>query len=144
MAPDPKNGLVVTGYSVEGTMARVSSLSTDRRRFFLVYYLDSCNTIHSPPPSLVFISRPPCDLELVFCKTQPYLFFTDFYIQDIMSGPDEIPSLKGNMIPRRLSVDDISFSAHVDFLQNSEFIEAVKAKHIVNPPFRSAGYCLKP
>lgn len=53
-----------------------------------------------------------------------------------MSGPDEIPSLKGNMIPRRLSVDDISFSAHVDFSQNSEFIEAVKAKHIVNPSFR--------
>lgn len=50
-----------------------------------------------------------------------------------MSGPDEIPSTKGNMIPRRLSVDDISFSAHVDFSQNSEFIEAVKAKHIVNP-----------
>jgi len=37
------------------------------------------------------------------------------------------------MIPRRISVDDISFSAHVDFSQNSEFIEAVKAKHIVNP-----------
>ncbi|KAF9793222.1 beta-lactamase-like protein [Thelephora terrestris] len=72
MAPDPKNGLIMTGYSVEGTMAR-----------------------------------------------------------DIMSGPDEIPSLKGNIIPRRLSVDDISFSAHVDFSQNSEFIEAVKAKHII-------------
>lgn len=64
-----------------------------------------------------------------------------------MSGPDEIPSLKGNIIPRRLSVDDISFSAHVDFSQNSEFIEAVRAKHIVNPSFRLrthfAGYCLK-
>jgi len=53
-----------------------------------------------------------------------------------MSGPDEIQSLKGNMIPRRLSVDDISFSAHVDFSQNSEFIEAVKAKHIVSPSCR--------
>jgi len=65
-----------------------------------------------------------------------------------MSGPDEIPSTKGNnMIPRRLSVDDISFSAHVDFSQNSEFIEAVKAKHIVNPVFRlitrSVGYRIK-
>ena len=49
-----------------------------------------------------------------------------------MSAPDDIPSTKGNIIPRRLSVDDISFSAHVDFTQNSEFIEAVKAKHIVN------------
>lgn len=60
-----------------------------------------------------------------------------------MSGPDEIPSTKGNIIPRRLSVDDISFSAHVDFSQNSEFIEAVKAKHIVNPSTRFIGYCLK-
>ena len=50
-----------------------------------------------------------------------------------MSSPDEIPSMKGNTIQRRLSVDDIAFSAHVDFSQNSEFIEAVKAKHIVNP-----------
>lgn len=48
MAPDPKNGLIVTGYSVEGTMARVSSLCIDGRRFFLVHYLDSCNTIHFP------------------------------------------------------------------------------------------------
>ena len=61
-----------------------------------------------------------------------------------MSAPDEIPSTKGNMIQRRLTVDDISFSAHVDFSQNSEFIEAVKAKHIVNPSFRLFGYCLKP
>ena len=61
-----------------------------------------------------------------------------------MSAPDEIPSMKGNMIPRRISVDDISFSAHVDFSQNSEFIEAVKAKHIVNLlGTRCVGYCLK-
>lgn len=29
-------------------------------------------------------------------------------------------------------MDYISFSAHVDFSQNSEFIEAVKAQHIVS------------
>ncbi|KIJ49699.1 hypothetical protein M422DRAFT_160678 [Sphaerobolus stellatus SS14] len=71
-APDPRNGLVVTGYSVEGTMAR-----------------------------------------------------------DIMNEPEEIMSLKGNPIPRRLSVDYISFSAHVDYAQNSEFIELVKAQHVI-------------
>lgn len=71
-APDSRNGLIVTGYSVEGTMAR-----------------------------------------------------------DIMNEPDEITSLKGNPIPRRLSVDYISFSAHVDYSQNSEFIEQVKAQHVV-------------
>lgn len=40
-------------------------------------------------------------------------------------------SVKGAPIPRKLSVDEISFSAHVDYSQNSEFIEMVKAQHIV-------------
>lgn len=35
------------------------------------------------------------------------------------------------MIPRKLSVDEISFGAHVDYSQNREFIEAVGAQHIV-------------
>ncbi|KAH7104932.1 Metallo-hydrolase/oxidoreductase [Auriculariales sp. MPI-PUGE-AT-0066] len=70
---DSRNGLVVTGYSVEGTLAR-----------------------------------------------------------DILNEPDEIPSYKGDrMIPRRLSVHYISFSAHVDYAQNAEFIELIKAQHIV-------------
>ncbi|KAG8962026.1 endoribonuclease ysh1 [Tulasnella sp. 419] len=71
-APDPRNGLIVTGYSVEGTMAR-----------------------------------------------------------DIMNEPEEITGLRGNTIPRRLSVRYISFSAHVDFSQNNEFIDLVGAQHIV-------------
>ncbi|KZT29191.1 Metallo-hydrolase/oxidoreductase [Neolentinus lepideus HHB14362 ss-1] len=72
MAPDPRNGLIITGYSIEGTLAR-----------------------------------------------------------DIMTEPTEIISLKGNPIPRKMSVDEISFSAHVDYSQNSEFIEMVKAQHVV-------------
>ncbi|KAL5523858.1 hypothetical protein ACEPAG_8031 [Sanghuangporus baumii] len=73
-APDARNGLIVTGYSVEGTLAR-----------------------------------------------------------DIINEPEEIPSTKGDntMIPRKLSVDYISFSAHVDGPQNTEFIEHVKAQHVV-------------
>ncbi|OBZ68081.1 Endoribonuclease YSH1 [Grifola frondosa] len=71
-APDFRNGLIVTGYSVEGTMAR-----------------------------------------------------------DILNEPEEITSLKGATIPRKLSVDYISFSAHVDYSQNAEFMELVKAQHIV-------------
>jgi len=39
--------------------------------------------------------------------------------------------MKGVTIPRKISVDDISFSAHVDYSQNSEFIEQVKAQHVV-------------
>ncbi|KAI9442109.1 beta-lactamase-like protein [Lactarius indigo] len=71
-APDPRNGLIVTGYSVEGTLAR-----------------------------------------------------------DIMNEPEEVTGVKGNTIPRKLSVDYISFSAHVDYSQNSEFIDMIKAPHIV-------------
>lgn len=71
-APDPRNGLIVTGYSVEGTLAR-----------------------------------------------------------DIINEPEEVTGVKGNIIPRKLSVDYISFSAHVDYSQNSEFIDMIKAPHIV-------------
>ncbi|KIP11636.1 hypothetical protein PHLGIDRAFT_99467 [Phlebiopsis gigantea 11061_1 CR5-6] len=71
-APDSRNGVILTGYSIEGTLAR-----------------------------------------------------------DIQTEPDEVQSLKGHMIPRKLSVDEISFGAHVDYSQNSEFIEAVNAQHIV-------------
>ncbi|KAI0371177.1 mRNA 3'-end-processing protein YSH1 [Pilatotrama ljubarskyi] len=71
-APDSRNGLIVTGYSIEGTMAR-----------------------------------------------------------DILTEPEEITTVKGNTIPRKMSVDYISFSAHVDYSQNSEFMEMVKPQHIV-------------
>jgi cleavage and polyadenylation specificity factor subunit 3 len=50
-----------------------------------------------------------------------------------MTEPDEITGLKGNTIPRKISVDYLSFSAHVDYAQNSEFIELVKAQHVVSP-----------
>ncbi|KAL4074057.1 beta-lactamase-like protein [Scleroderma citrinum] len=71
-AQDPRNGLIITGYSIEGTLAR-----------------------------------------------------------DIMNEPEEITSLKGHTIARKISVDYISFSAHVDYSQNSEFIEQVRAQHVV-------------
>ncbi|KAF9244896.1 beta-lactamase-like protein [Melanogaster broomeanus] len=71
-APDPRNGLIVTGYSVEGTLAR-----------------------------------------------------------DILDEPEEITSLRSIPIPRKLSVDYVSFSAHVDYSQNSEFIELINAEHVV-------------
>ena len=61
---------------------------------------------------------------------QPYILLISA-AQDILNEPEEIPSLKGSTIPRRLSVDYISFSAHVDYAQNSEFIEQVKAQHVV-------------
>lgn len=53
--------------------------------------------------------------------------------QDILKDPEEIIGLKGNTIPRRLSVRGISFSAHVDYSQNAEFIDLIGAQHIVRP-----------
>ena len=88
-APDPRNGLIITGYSVEGTMARVSLLAVSDLSLYLVS-------------------------------------------QEIMNEPDEITGLKGNVIPRRLSVRYVSFSAHVDYSQNAEFIDLIGAKHIVS------------
>ncbi|KTW32063.1 cleavage polyadenylation factor subunit YSH1 [Pneumocystis jirovecii RU7] len=70
--PDPKNGLIVAGYCVEGTMAK-----------------------------------------------------------HILNEPSEIISLSGQKIPRRMTVEEISFEAHVDYIQNSQFIDLINANHII-------------
>lgn len=73
-APDPKNMVLMTGYSVEGTMAK-----------------------------------------------------------DLLVSPPTIPSINNSdmTIPRRLGIEEISFAAHVDFLQNSEFINEINASSII-------------
>ncbi|CAN6673696.1 endoribonuclease Ysh1p [Trichomonascus vanleenenianus] len=73
-APDPKNILLLTGYSVEGTMAK-----------------------------------------------------------SIINEPTEIPSVKNPevKIPRRLQIEELSFAAHVDFVENSGFIELVNPHNII-------------
>ena len=91
-APNERNGVVFTGYSVEGTMAK-----------------------------------------------------------EIMKEPDNIPAIMENrstgaltrggrpgagaeekvMIPRRCSVDEYSFAAHVDGVENREFIEEIAAPVVV-------------
>ena len=64
-----------------------------------------------------------------------------------MTEPEEVMSQKGNPIQRKISVDYISFSAHVDYSQNSEFIELVKAQHVVRPfilhPVSLDGLCYR-
>lgn len=47
-APDARNGLVITGYSVEGTLARVSVLSRRSLDFHFHVY-NGRNTRFSPP-----------------------------------------------------------------------------------------------
>ncbi|RKP21685.1 Metallo-hydrolase/oxidoreductase [Rozella allomycis CSF55] len=69
---DAKNGVIISGYSVEGTLAK-----------------------------------------------------------HILNEPSEITSMNGSKLPLRMSVEYISFSAHVDFTQNSQFIDLIKPIHLV-------------
>lgn len=73
-APDPKNAVILTGYAVEGTMAK-----------------------------------------------------------ELLAEPHAIPSISNPdvAIPRRLSIDEISFAAHVDYQQNAGFIEEVAPRKII-------------
>jgi len=69
---DPKNGVIIAGYCVEGTLAKT-----------------------------------------------------------ILSEPEEITTLSGQKLPLNMSVDYISFSAHTDYQQTSEFIRLLKPTHVV-------------
>ena len=51
--------------------------------------------------------------------------------QHIMSEPDEIATMSGQKLQLKMSVDYISFSAHTDYQQTSEFIRALKPPHVV-------------
>jgi cleavage and polyadenylation specificity factor subunit 3 len=53
-----------------------------------------------------------------------------------MSEPTEITASSGQKIPRRISVEEISFAAHVDYTHNSQFIEKIDANHIVSLTLR--------
>ena len=89
-APDTRNGVVMTGYNVEGTMGR---------------------TILTEPDT----------------------------IPAIMSGNSTNAQSMGRrgkdddvvMIPRRCSVEEFSFAAHVTGVENVEFIEQVHAPHVI-------------
>ncbi|SPP87976.1 cleavage and polyadenylation specificity factor 73 [Drosophila guanche] len=69
---DPKNGVIIAGYCVEGTLAKT-----------------------------------------------------------ILSEPEEITTLSGQKLPLNMSVDYISFSAHTDYQQTSEFIRLLRPTHVV-------------
>ncbi|KAJ1344668.1 hypothetical protein BSLG_000191 [Batrachochytrium salamandrivorans] len=51
--------------------------------------------------------------------------------KQILSQPNEIPAMNGSKLPLRLTVEYISFSAHVDYRENSEFIEMVGSQNLV-------------
>ncbi|XP_052067677.1 cleavage and polyadenylation specificity factor subunit 3-like [Mytilus californianus] len=49
----------------------------------------------------------------------------------ILSEPEDIVTMAGARLPLKCSVDYISFSAHTDYQQTSEFIRILKPTHIV-------------
>lgn len=50
--------------------------------------------------------------------------------KEILNEPKEVMSMKGNVLKLNMSVDYISFSAHVDFAQNVQFIDECQPDHL--------------
>ncbi|KAK7402532.1 endoribonuclease ysh1 [Neonectria punicea] len=87
-APSEKNGVIITGYSVEGTMAKQ-------------------------------IMQEPDQIQAVMSRS--------------MAGARRAPGGDGEkvLLPRRCSVAEYSFAAHVDGVENREFIEEVAAPVVI-------------
>ncbi|CAB9529774.1 Endoribonuclease YSH1 [Seminavis robusta] len=51
--------------------------------------------------------------------------------KEIMNQPKEVVTMEGRRQPLNCLVDYVSFSAHVDFVQNRSFIQQVDPKHII-------------
>ncbi|KAK3314720.1 beta-lactamase-like protein [Apodospora peruviana] len=88
-APSEKNGVIITGYSVEGTMAKQ-------------------------------IMQEPEQIQAVMSRN--------------VAGGRRAPGIKDAekvMIPRRCTVQEFSFAAHVDGTENREFIEEVAAPVVI-------------
>ncbi|CAM1504181.1 Fc.00g017720.m01.CDS01 [Cosmosporella sp. VM-42] len=87
-APSEKNGVIITGYSVEGTMAKQ-------------------------------IMQEPDQIQAVMSRS--------------MAGARRVPGGDNEkvLIPRRCSVAEYSFAAHVDGVENREFIEEVAAPVVI-------------
>ncbi|TVY27639.1 Endoribonuclease [Lachnellula hyalina] len=88
-APNPQNGVIITGYSVEGTMAK-------------------------------HIVQEPDQIQAIMSRGNGAA----------RRGPGAGDSDKV-MIPRRCSVQEYSFAAHVDGTENREFIEDVAAPVVI-------------
>lgn len=93
-APSEKNGVILTGYSVEGTMGK---------------------QIVNEPDEIPAVAT----AKTAITSTRPRF-----------GGGEEEQKI---MIPRRCTVDEISFAAHVDGNENIEFIEEVGAPVVVSP-----------
>lgn len=92
-APSDRNGIVMTGYSVEGTMAKQ-------------------------------LLNEPDQIPAVMSKVS-----TGHGRGRVPGANDEDQKV---MIPRRCTVDEVSFAAHVDGVENRTFIEEVAAPVVVS------------
>lgn len=90
-APDQRNGVIITGYSVEGTMAKL--------------------IVHEPDQIQAIMTRGS---------------------NTATRRPGGAREGEQVMIPRRCSVQEYSFAAHVDGTENREFIENVSAPVVVS------------
>jgi len=63
--------------------------------------------------------------------TMPIVKIFNLILQHILSEPEEVLSMSGQKLSLKMSVDYISFSAHVDYKQCSEFVRAMKPPHVV-------------
>ena len=64
------------------------------------------------------------------------VIIADFAVQgtlarDILTNPSDVMSRAGAKIPLRCQVDAISFSAHADYPQTSEFLDVLRPPHVV-------------
>lgn len=91
-APNERNGVVMTGYSVEGTMAK--------------------NLLNEPEQIPAVMSRAAAGAAK----------------RGVTGGNDEDQKV---MLQRRCTVDEISFAAHVDGVENRNFIEEVAAPVVI-------------
>lgn len=57
-----------------------------------------------------------------------------------MSEPEEITTMSGQKLQLKMSVDYISFSAHTDYQQTSEFIRVLKPPHVVGEKPQTDGF----
>ncbi|KAK5018069.1 endoribonuclease ysh1 [Cryomyces antarcticus] len=95
-APDQRNGVIITGYSVEGTMAKL-------------------------------ILQEPEQIQAIMHRGRGAG-------GGGRGGPmgKEGPGAEKTMIPRRCSVQEFSFAAHVDGVENKDFIEEIGAPVVVS------------
>lgn len=122
-APDPRNGLIITGYSIEGTLAKVSGLCSVVGVRLCILHVTQCILFDSAR-----VAGPPSHLGS----------------QSLLNEPDDILTLRGERIPCKISIDSLSFSAHVDYSQNSEFIELINAEHVASDPLASKSRRIMP